>query len=41
MIACPEEVAYLKGFITADDVLKLAEPLSKTGYGQYLQRLVS
>ncbi len=41
MIACPEEVAYLKGFITTDDVLKLAEPLSKTGYGQYLQRLVS
>lgn len=41
MIACPEEVAYLKGFITADDVMKLAEPLSKTGYGQYLQRLVS
>lgn len=41
MIACPEEVAYLKGFITAEDVMKLAEPLSKTGYGQYLQRLVS
>lgn len=41
MIACPEEVAYLKGFITAEDVMKLAEPLSKTGYGQYLQRLVN
>jgi len=41
MIACPEEVAYLKGFITAEDVMKLAEPLAKTGYGQYLQRLVS
>lgn len=41
IIACPEEVAYLKGFITAADVMKLAEPLAKTGYGQYLQRLVS
>jgi len=41
MIACPEEVAYIQGFIDGDQVLRLAEPLAKTEYGQYLQRLVA
>jgi glucose-1-phosphate thymidylyltransferase len=35
-VACPEEIAYVKGWIGAEDVLRLAEPLGKTGYGQYL-----
>ena len=39
-VACPEEIAYRKGFIDAQQVKKLAEPLSKNGYGQYLLRLL-
>jgi glucose-1-phosphate thymidylyltransferase len=39
-VACPEEVAYVKGWIDADQVLALAEPLKKTGYGQYLVDLI-
>jgi glucose-1-phosphate thymidylyltransferase len=35
-IACPEEIAYRQGYITADHVLALAEPLKKNNYGQYL-----
>jgi len=35
-IACPEEIAYRMGYITADQVLCLAEPIRKSGYGQYL-----
>jgi glucose-1-phosphate thymidylyltransferase len=35
-VACPEEIAYVKGWIGADRVLDLAEPLKKTAYGQYL-----
>ncbi len=40
MVACPEEIAFLKRWITADDVLGLAAPLEKTAYGRYLVDLV-
>ncbi len=40
-VCCPEEIAYLNGWIDAEQVLRLSAPLAKTGYGQYLQRLVS
>ncbi|WP_461642385.1 glucose-1-phosphate thymidylyltransferase RfbA [Labilibaculum euxinus] len=39
-VACLEEIAYVKGYITAEQVKKLAEPLKKNGYGQYLLNLV-
>ncbi|MZK50046.1 glucose-1-phosphate thymidylyltransferase RfbA [Clostridium beijerinckii] len=35
-IACLEEIAYCKGWITAEKVLEIAETLKKTGYGKYL-----
>ena len=40
MVACPEEIALAQGWITPADVQRLAAPLAKTGYGQYLLRLV-
>jgi glucose-1-phosphate thymidylyltransferase len=39
-IACPEEIAYRQGFITAADVQSLAEKVSKSRYGQYLLALL-
>ena len=36
-ISCIEEIAYKKGFIDKDQLLKLADPLMKTAYGQYLR----
>ena len=38
-IACLEEIAYLKGYIDKEDLLRLAKPLEKTEYGQYLIEL--
>lgn len=35
-ISCIEEIAYKRGFITREQLLKLAEPLMKTNYGQYM-----
>ena len=37
-IACPEEIAYSQGFIDAEQLLRLAEPMKDTAYGQYLIR---
>ncbi|MBB5336237.1 glucose-1-phosphate thymidylyltransferase RfbA [Pectinatus brassicae] len=39
-IACPEEIAYGLGYINENDVLKLAQPLAKNEYGQYLMNLI-
>jgi glucose-1-phosphate thymidylyltransferase len=39
-IACPEEIAYRMGYITADQLRALAEPLAKSGYGSYLLRVL-
>ena len=39
-IACPEEIAYNAGWISADDVRRLAQPLRKNGYGEYLLSVV-
>ncbi|MGK5002856.1 glucose-1-phosphate thymidylyltransferase RfbA [Janthinobacterium sp. LB2P70] len=40
-VACPEEIAYRKGYITASQLEQLAQPLKKNGYGQYLLRLLN
>ncbi|MFA1677152.1 glucose-1-phosphate thymidylyltransferase RfbA [Rhizobium mongolense] len=40
-IACPEEVAWRMGYISQDDLAKLAERLGKSAYGQYLTKLSS
>ena len=40
-VACPEEIAWRRGWIDADQVRKLAQPLAKNGYGQYLLRLLN
>ncbi|MBT3923566.1 MAG: glucose-1-phosphate thymidylyltransferase RfbA [Nitrospina sp.] len=40
MVCCPEEIAYSKGWITSGDLEKLARSLKKSGYGQYLLRLI-
>ena len=39
-VCCPEEIAHFNGWIDDEQLLRLAEPLAKPGYGQYLQTLV-
>ncbi|MFN3297586.1 glucose-1-phosphate thymidylyltransferase RfbA [Caldimonas sp.] len=40
-ICCPEEIAWRQGWISADQLAGLAAPLSKSGYGQYLQQVLT
>ncbi|BEE14352.1 glucose-1-phosphate thymidylyltransferase RfbA [Aeromonas veronii] len=40
-VACPEEIAYRKKFIDAEQVKRLATPLAKNAYGQYLMKLIA
>ncbi len=39
-VACVEEIAWRSGFIDTAHLVKLAQPLAKSGYGEYLLRLV-
>ena len=39
-VACPEEIAYRLGYIDAGQLERLIAPLAKTGYGEYLRRLL-
>ncbi len=39
-VSCPEEVAYHMGFITAEDVRRLVQPMRRSDYGQYLLRML-
>ena len=39
-VACPEEIAYENGWLTADQLRELARPLEKSGYGRYLLDLL-
>jgi glucose-1-phosphate thymidylyltransferase len=39
-VACPEEIAFLQGWIDRERVLELAEPLRNSGYGEYLVQLL-
>ena len=41
MVSCPEEIAYRMGWIGASDLVQLAEPVKKNGYGQYLLKIAA
>jgi glucose-1-phosphate thymidylyltransferase len=41
MVACPEEIAYLQGWISAEAVQKVADQLQKNSYGQYLTKILN
>jgi glucose-1-phosphate thymidylyltransferase len=40
-VACPEEIAYREGYIGARQLRALARPLAKSGYGEYLLRVLA
>jgi len=40
-VACPEEIAYRMGYLTAEQLERLAQPMKKNDYGQYLLRLLA
>jgi len=40
-LACPEEIAWRKGYISAAQLRRLAQPLAKSGYGEYLLRMLA
>lgn len=40
MVACLEEIAYHQGWIAADDVARIAEPMKKNDYGRYLLKML-
>ncbi len=40
-ISCPEEIAYRMGFITAEQLVHIAQPLRKSGYGDYLLHILN
>jgi len=40
-ICCPEEIAWRQGYIDADQLRRLAQPLAKNGYGQYLLQVLA
>ncbi len=40
-IACPEEIAYRRGWVTAEQIRVLAKPMAKNGYGQYLLKMLT
>jgi glucose-1-phosphate thymidylyltransferase len=40
MVACVEEIAYTMGYISAADLLRMAEPMKRNSYGEYLLRLL-
>jgi len=41
MVACPEEIAYRQGWVSAEAVAKVAAQLSKNSYGQYLSKILN
>jgi len=41
MVACPEEIAYRQGWISAETVQKVASQFSKNNYGQYLRKILN